>query len=169
MVKGYGDNDNPISYYHIFERFLSEDPIGFFAGDFNFYRYTWNSPAEYTDAMGLTAYNCKVPLHAAPGTWGLPFFYHQYTCVKINGKMICDGMDRTGNPLWSPGKRTYPNDKYVPGKCRRRPSNSCFEQCLLNEWDKERPQYGIGPQGTDCQEYDDSVNDKCREKCKNVK
>jgi hypothetical protein len=80
-------------------------------------------------------------------------------------------MDRTGNPFWSPGKRSYPNDSYVPGKCRRRPSNSCFEQCLLDEWSTERPQYGIGPQADpgDCQEYDDYVNDNCWDRCKNAK
>ena len=127
-----------------------------------------DDPVDLVDPWGLEAYNCKVPLHSLPGTWGLPFMYHQYSCVKINGKIICDGQDRTGNPFWSPGKRTYPNDKYVPGKCKRRPSNTCFEQCLLEEWKKPRPTYGI-PFGTDCQEYDDYVNDKCWKKCQSVK
>jgi hypothetical protein len=52
LVKGYGDNDNPISYYHIFERFLSEDPIGFASGDFNFYRYVGNGPVNLNDPSG---------------------------------------------------------------------------------------------------------------------
>jgi len=153
------------------ERFLGEDPIGFGSGDFNFYRYVLGDPVGFVDPEGLEAYNCKVPLHTAPGTWGLPGAYHQYTCVEINGVMTCDGMDRTGNPLWSPGKPTRPNDKYVPGKCKRKKSNLCFDLCMIEEWKKDRPQYGIGPQSYpgDCQEYDDDLNKRCWEKCQNVK
>ncbi|RZF20638.1 RHS repeat-associated core domain-containing protein [Halobacteriovorax vibrionivorans] len=33
-------------------RFMSEDPIGFEAGDFNFYRYVSNQPVRYTDPSG---------------------------------------------------------------------------------------------------------------------
>ncbi len=33
-------------------RFLSEDPIGFAAGDFNFYRYVLNNPKNYLDPSG---------------------------------------------------------------------------------------------------------------------
>ena len=35
-------------------RFLSEDPIGFAAGDFNLYRYVSNNPANAQDATGLS-------------------------------------------------------------------------------------------------------------------
>jgi RHS repeat-associated protein len=34
-------------------RFLSEDPLGFAAGDTNLSRYVFNSPANYTDPTGL--------------------------------------------------------------------------------------------------------------------
>lgn len=36
-------------------RFLSEDPIGFAAGDLNTYRYVWNSPQSWRDPSGLAA------------------------------------------------------------------------------------------------------------------
>jgi RHS repeat-associated protein len=36
-------------------RFISEDPIGFEAGDPNLYRYVGNSPANYTDPSGNNA------------------------------------------------------------------------------------------------------------------
>ena len=36
-------------------RFISEDPIGFGAGDANLYRYVGNSPTNYTDPSGLEA------------------------------------------------------------------------------------------------------------------
>ena len=35
------------------QRFLSEDPIGFYGHDFNLYRYVWSSPAFWTDPLGL--------------------------------------------------------------------------------------------------------------------
>lgn len=40
-------------YYHpTFQRFISEDPIGFAGGDVNLYAYVWNSPTNYTDPSG---------------------------------------------------------------------------------------------------------------------
>ncbi|MDF1880493.1 DUF4150 domain-containing protein [Sulfurimonas sp. MAG313] len=35
------------------QRFLSEDPIEFMSGDFNWYRYVNNNPVNYTDPTGL--------------------------------------------------------------------------------------------------------------------
>ncbi|NEZ56031.1 RHS repeat protein [Adonisia turfae] len=37
-------------------RFLSEDPLGFNAGDANLYRYVFNSPTNYTDPSGEAAF-----------------------------------------------------------------------------------------------------------------
>ena len=34
-------------------RFLSEDPIGFVSGDFNFYRYVLNNPINFVDPFGF--------------------------------------------------------------------------------------------------------------------
>ncbi len=34
-------------------RWLSQDPIGFQAGDPNLYRYVGNSPTNFTDPSGL--------------------------------------------------------------------------------------------------------------------
>jgi RHS repeat-associated protein len=36
-------------------RFLSQDPIGFTAGDANLYRYVFNSPTNFTDPSGMIA------------------------------------------------------------------------------------------------------------------
>ncbi len=38
------------------QRFLSEDPIGFGIGDFNFYRYVGNNPVNFRDPTGLWAW-----------------------------------------------------------------------------------------------------------------
>lgn len=35
-------------------RFLSEDPKGFDAGDYNLFRYCHNDPEDLTDPMGLS-------------------------------------------------------------------------------------------------------------------
>jgi len=35
------------------QRFLSQDPIGFNSGDFNFYRYVGNRPVNFVDPLGL--------------------------------------------------------------------------------------------------------------------
>src|SRR5690606_37137449 len=36
-------------------RFISQDPIGFLAGDANLYRYVGNSPLTFIDPLGLAA------------------------------------------------------------------------------------------------------------------
>ena len=38
------------------QRFLSQDPIGFASGDFNFYRYVGNSPTYFRDPSGENPY-----------------------------------------------------------------------------------------------------------------
>jgi RHS repeat-associated protein len=41
-------------YYHAgLQRFISQDPIGFWAGDVNLYRYVSNSPTNHVDPTGL--------------------------------------------------------------------------------------------------------------------
>ncbi len=57
------------------ERFISEDPIGFAGGDGNLYRYTFNSPTNFTDPSGhcvsLAALGIAGGAASADGT--LPF------------------------------------------------------------------------------------------------
>jgi len=38
-------------------RFVSEDPLGFAAGDMNSYRYVGNSPLDYTDPTGMSSFS----------------------------------------------------------------------------------------------------------------
>jgi len=64
------------------QRFLSQDPIGFSSGDFNFYRYVGNSVTNLRDPMGLTA-TCpsspQVPRNNS-NLWvpyyGNPYWFH---------------------------------------------------------------------------------------------
>ncbi|MCR9296031.1 MAG: AHH domain-containing protein, partial [bacterium] len=45
-------------------RFLSQDPIGFLAGDTNLYRYVNNSPINFVDPFGLTAAGEQGGIHS---------------------------------------------------------------------------------------------------------
>lgn len=51
-------------------RFLSEDPIGFSAGDQNLYRYVLNNPVKYIDPTGLE--KVKVKYRTATKTCSFP-------------------------------------------------------------------------------------------------
>jgi RHS repeat-associated protein len=56
-------------------RWLSEDPIGFGAGDANLYRYVGNSPTMYTDPTGLYRMVIEPYDHGPPPSW-LPSWLH---------------------------------------------------------------------------------------------
>jgi RHS repeat-associated protein len=155
-----------------FGRFNQRDPLGFL-DDFSMYGYARCNPVNFTDPYGLKTVICKKPLHSlggsgtktGPDKWWNPL-YHEYICVFKNNEWICGGQDRAGNPVWSPGKPSE-GDYYSPTNCEdSKDSNDCVDNCLIPKLtSKNRPRYGIGPQGTDCQDWvDDQIND-CIKKC----
>lgn len=73
----------------------------------------------------------------------------------------------------SPGRPTSPNDDYYePSSCEKElGDDSCVESCIKTEWSTPTPTptpspwYGVGPNGTDCQEYTSNVVNKCMRLC----
>jgi hypothetical protein len=146
----------------------------------NTYFYVGGEPVSYIDPFGLKSFSCRSLLdmlggsgtRSGPDLPGNPL-YHQYSCiVDRSGNVQCGGQtydpnsplgDRGLGGLESPGAPS--DDEFNPNQCElSQPDNDCFENCLRDEWKKPRPWYGI-PFGTDCQEYDDDVNKRCRKKC----
>ena len=70
------ENDGTGLYYYraryyspSLQRFVSEDPIGFRAGDINLFAYVGNSPSNFTDPSGEQCLACTQP-REAPGYRG---------------------------------------------------------------------------------------------------
>lgn len=171
----YADKETGVAYNFLRDyssetgRYIQSDPIGL-DGGLNTYAYVGGTPLSWSDPFGLKSYQCIKPLdslggkgsRSGPDVWGNPA-YHQYSCVvDENGQVTCGGQDRTGSALSSPGKPS--NDKYDQNRCEATHDNKCFDDCLKKEWKQPRPRYGV-PFGTDCQEYDDDVNRRCRKEC----
>jgi RHS repeat-associated protein len=157
-------------------RWTAKDPVLFGGGDANLYGYVLTDPLNDTDPTGQATLNCRRPLgpHKVPGTRGKPVRYHEYNCVTDDyGVIVCDSS--SGDPNWwqplldpRPGVPSDPGrDYYHPGSCDlvEEDDNQCVEQCLLNTWYNPRPNYSIGPLGTDCQEYSQSTLSLCLAYC----
>ena len=158
-------------------RWTSEDPLGLIEGT-NLYTYVGNIPINNVDVLGLETYVCKQPLHAfgpvggdgtrtGPGVPGNPL-YHEFLCTDDgNGGKICGGQDRSGNALWSPGKPS--DDKWPPNAdkaCKAQSATQCVDSCVARSIaNPQRPRYGIGWQGTDCQEWADKTLQSCQQQC----
>ena len=157
-------------------RYVQSDPIGL-AGGINPYAYGASSPLIYDDVFGLQTYMCTQPLHALGGTglrsgpdiWGNPL-YHKYICVPDgNDSIVCGGQDRAGGPF-SPGIPS--KDTFKENGCKVvEPSNDCIESCLRETiQDPQRPRYwlfgGGRNGGQNCQQWADTIIDKCRRQCK---
>lgn len=92
--------------------------------------------------------------------------YHQYSCTVRNGKTICGGQDRQGSAFGGPGKPS--SNTFSSQQCvLKQPDNDCFEECMQDQWQQPRPKYNIGnwSDGSNCQKYDNDVNNICKRVC----
>lgn len=149
-------------------RYLQSDPIGL-SGGLNTYAYAYQNPLLVVDPLGLEGWYCRRPLGRSPGTRGPWMFNHQYLCVtRADGTIQCGSQTTDGSGLYSPGRPTRPDEDYYDDKsCRKVDDDKdrCYEKCVLQNFKKSRPPYGIGPQGTDCQEWSDNVHVGCKLAC----
>jgi RHS repeat-associated protein len=113
-------------------RFLSEDPIGWYGEDSNFYRYALNRPSMFIDPIGRTVYLCHRPVHLV-GFWSFlnhaPFVYHYW--LKTGSKEA--GLGAVGEGI--PGQNAPPDSPYftqteIVGHSgeSKAPGASCSEQ-----------------------------------------
>ena len=108
---------------------------------------------------------------------------HRFSCVdNANGQMTCSSTTPTGDSFGpygkgSPGRATdykdgdyFPDDPEKSGKaCKlvNDDDNRCYENCMLDKFTQPRPQFSIGPRGTDCQEWTGDAHSSCSAQCKN--
>jgi len=157
-------------------RYRQGDPIDL-EGSLNRYGYAEGRPTSSIDPLGLKTFMCVKPLDAlggegarsGPDVRGNPL-HHQYLCISGGkGGYTCGGQDQRGERFdWAWGPGIPSKDKFNAALCEENePDNECIEQCLLKKFTGPRPRYGIGPQGTDCQEWADDALTDCRKQCKN--
>ena len=121
-------------YYHPrLQRFISEDPLGFEAGDTNLYVYVFNNPTNLTDPTGEIA-----PLIAAclrgVAQGALPDLLQSVAKRKlptIDGKQaaadcLTGGLNKATTALRAVGNAAKPADKF------RRTPNNLMDQMVLD-------------------------------------
>jgi len=152
--------DTPELYYYraryydpTIQRFVSEDPIGFSSGDFNWYRYVGNRPVSLVDPLGLLE-KCR--------TNGL--LYHVFW--RDGNRSV--GFYPTGSPWSSPGYYQSPDQYHdIPKSCETYPDNSpnkCVTECIMT-WPKyhKAPQYNLITH--QCRDEASRLYIKCFQKC----
>jgi len=159
-------------------RYVESDPIGLAAG-VSTYGYALQNPLLLFDPNGLRSWYCQRPLcpagtNCTTGERGPPVTNHQYLCAtRWDGSIECGGQSSDKpTDFTSPGRPTRPDeDAYNPNSCDQVDDDKdrCLERCLLTNFKKPRPTYGIGPQATDCQEWADDTLWGCQVHCRNPK
>lgn len=108
------------------------------------------------------------------GLYAPPLLNHTYVCVGEGSNMTCGSATASSGGILSnifmgsPGAPTTSDtDYYQSDACERRQGqDSCIESCIANALNiPTRPKYGVGPVGTDCQEYTENIVRICEKRC----
>ncbi|MBO9664165.1 MAG: RHS repeat-associated core domain-containing protein, partial [Dokdonella sp.] len=144
-------------------RYVQSDPIGL-RSDLNTYRYAYSNPLIVFDRNGLESWFCRRPMR------GLSIVPHHYICVtRPDGTSECGGQapkpscGLIGGMAGCEGSDS--NEKFTPSQCTSVGDNRCQDSCFVEAMSQPRPKYGIGPQGTDCQEWVDEIRRDCAFRC----
>ncbi|RLC69600.1 MAG: hypothetical protein DRI81_20260, partial [Chloroflexi bacterium] len=73
-------------------RFLSHDPLGFDAGDYNLYRYAFDNPANLTDPSGQIVPLIAIPLIIGGGALIVDWGVQVYRNVECRGMSFWDAV-----------------------------------------------------------------------------
>ncbi len=82
------------AYHPGLGRFMSEDPKGFDAGDYNLYRYCANDPLDKTDPMGLGVDTDPLPLSLPILRLGIDAALRSYEIGRSNNDSMGFGLER---------------------------------------------------------------------------
>ena len=140
---------------------MSQDPIEFYGGDANLYRYVFNNPVNLVDPYGLIVELCFRPIGTLPY---YPYPYnHSFLCVTDSkGKITCGGQTFPGKPS-KENRRRAKSCKTIP------PPNDdtvCLDACVKSLLlEQRRPFYLFG---NTCHVYANSVITTCQDACKNI-
>ena len=138
-TKKQGSTTSGMRYYGAeLGRFLTRDPIGYFAHALSLYEYTHGAPTIQTDPSGLLAVCCRRMRTGGKGDCIIDHCQLRNRCVS----------GEESSPVW-PDRD--PNRKMDNGKHCSQASKADIEACLRRNAHSDKPRGGEASIGNNCQ------------------